>query len=74
MRVNSDRVAAVASLADDLGVGVARDVEQELKDYHREFDFVRDYFPETDIRTVDGTKKVDAVAKEIAKLLQGAAR
>jgi adenylate kinase family enzyme len=45
------------------------DLDQQLKDYHREFDFAREYFPEADIRDVDGTKKPDAVAKEISKLL-----
>jgi adenylate kinase len=47
-----------------------RDIEQELKDYHREFDFVRTYFPDADIRTVDATKKPADIAKEIRKLLQ----
>src|SRR4051812_934222 len=36
--------------------GQDRDLEQELKDYHREFDFLRQYFPSADIRSVDGTK------------------
>jgi adenylate kinase family enzyme len=46
------------------------DVDQRLKDYHREFDFARQYFPESDIREIDGTKKPAAVAKEIRALLQ----
>jgi adenylate kinase family enzyme len=50
--------------------GQKRDVEQELKDYHREFDFIREYFPSADIRSVDATKKPPAVAKQIRKLLQ----
>ncbi len=45
------------------------DVEQRLKDYHRELDFARVYFPEADIRDVDGTKKPAAVAKAIRGLL-----
>lgn len=45
------------------------DVEQRLKDYHRELDFVRVYFPEADIHTIDASKKPSAVAKEIRKLL-----
>jgi len=45
------------------------DLDQELTDYHREFDFAREYFPETDIRDVDGTKKPAIVAREIRKLL-----
>jgi adenylate kinase family enzyme len=48
-----------------------RDLDQELKDYHREFDFAREYFPETDIHDVDGSKKPSAVAAEIRKRLQG---
>jgi adenylate kinase len=46
------------------------DIEQELKDYHREFDFVRQYFSESDIHTVDGTKPPAQIAKQIRKLLQ----
>jgi adenylate kinase len=46
------------------------DLEQQFKDYHREFDFARVYFPQADIREVDGTKKPDAVSKEIRKLLK----
>jgi adenylate kinase family enzyme len=46
------------------------DLEQELKDYHREFDFIRTYFPEADIQTVDGTKSPSAVAKQIRNVIQ----
>ena len=46
------------------------DLEQQFKDYHREFDFACIYFPQADIRDVDGTKRPDAVAKEIRNLLQ----
>jgi len=45
------------------------DLEQQLKNYHREIELARDYFPEADIRDVDGTKKINEVAKEIRKLL-----
>jgi adenylate kinase family enzyme len=48
------------------------ELEQELKDYHREFDFLRTYFPEANIRTVDATKRRADVAKEIRKIVQGA--
>jgi len=48
----------------------AADIDQQLKDYHREFDFAKTYFPEADLQTVDGTKSPDAVAAEIHKLLQ----
>ena len=46
-----------------------RDIEQELKDYHREFDFIRTNFPDADIQTVDGTNSPAAVAKQIRKAL-----
>jgi adenylate kinase len=46
-----------------------QDVEQRLKDYHREFDFAQLYFPQADIHEVDGTKSAEAVAKEIQKVL-----
>jgi adenylate kinase len=47
-----------------------KDIDEQLKDYHRELDFARDYFPQADIHDVDGNKKIDAVAKEIGRLLQ----
>jgi len=46
------------------------DLEQELKDYHREFDLIRQYFLEADIRTADGTKPPAEVAKQIRKMLK----
>ncbi len=49
----------------------SRDVEQELKDYHREFDFVREYFPDADIRAVDATKQRANIEKEIRKIVEG---
>ncbi len=45
------------------------DLEQQLKNYHREFDFASAYFPQADIREIDGTKPPKTVAKEIRKLL-----
>ena len=45
------------------------DVEQGLKDYHRELDFVRTYFPQTRIHEIDGAKSAPQVAKEIRKAL-----
>jgi adenylate kinase len=45
------------------------ELDQQLKDYHREFDFAREYFQETDIQEIDGTKKPEEVAAEIRKLL-----
>ncbi len=54
--------------------GQSRDIEQELKDYHREFDFVSTYFPQADIRAVDATKKPAAVTKQIRKSLEKAGK
>lgn len=47
----------------------ATDIAQQLKDYHREFDFAYLYFPEAKIETVDGTKSREEVSAEIQKLL-----
>jgi adenylate kinase len=49
-----------------------QDVEQGLKDYHRELDFSRSYFPPNWIHEIDGTKPVPDVAKEIRKVLASA--
>ncbi len=48
----------------------AKDIDQGLKDYHREFDFAHLYFPQVDIHDVDGTKAPGKVAGEIRKLLK----
>lgn len=45
-------------------------VEQRLKDYHREMGFVRLYFPNADITTIDGTSKPGSVTKRIQKVLK----
>lgn len=45
-------------------------VEQRLKDYHREMDMVRLYFPEVEIITVDGTKSIKKVEKEVGDILK----
>jgi adenylate kinase len=45
------------------------EVEQGLKDYHRELDFAREYFPGAIIHTLDATQKPAAIAKLIRKLL-----
>ncbi len=45
------------------------DVEQRLKDYHREFDFAGLYFPQADIHKIDGTKSAANVARSIQKVL-----
>ena len=45
------------------------DVEQGLKDYHRELDFAQTYFPQANIHVIDGAKPVTEVAKGIRKAL-----
>ena len=44
-------------------------VEQDLKDYHREMDFIAVYFPQADIAKVDGDQRPDAVFGEIQQTL-----
>ncbi len=46
------------------------DVEQDLKDYHRELDFARAYFTQVTIHDIDGTAKPATVAKAIRALLK----
>jgi adenylate kinase len=45
-------------------------VEQDLKDYHRELDFVAVYFPQADIVAIDGNQKPGAVFRQIQKALK----
>ena len=45
------------------------DIEQHLQNYHRELDFARAYFPQADIREIDGNRKPGKVADDIRKLL-----
>jgi adenylate kinase len=45
-------------------------LEQDLKDYHREMDFIDAYFPEADIVRVDGAKKPNGVFKQIRQVLK----
>jgi adenylate kinase len=44
-------------------------IERRLKDYHRELDMIRDYYPEANIWTIDGTKPVAEVSKTVAAIL-----
>jgi adenylate kinase len=44
-------------------------IERRLKDYHREMDFVRSYYPEANIHTIDGTRPVAEVSKAIKTVL-----
>jgi adenylate kinase family enzyme len=45
-------------------------IEQDLKDYHREMDFISAYFPEADIIHIDGAKKPNGVFKQIRQVLK----
>ena len=49
--------------------GGSQDVEQGLKDYHRELDFAQTYFPQDRIHEIDGSKPARQVAKEIRRVL-----
>lgn len=44
-------------------------IEQRLKDYHRELDMVRAYYPQANIWTVDGTKTPAEVSKTIQAIV-----
>jgi adenylate kinase len=44
-------------------------IEQNLKDYHREMDFVAVYFPQADIVAIDGSKKPKGVFRQIQQAL-----
>jgi adenylate kinase len=44
-------------------------IEQDLKDYHRETDFLSAYFPEANIVKINAEKKPDAVFSEIRKVI-----
>jgi adenylate kinase len=45
-------------------------IEQRLKDYHREMDMIRAYYPEANIWTIDGTKSPAEVSKTIVSILE----
>ena len=44
-------------------------IARRLKDYHRELDMVRAYYPEANIWTIDGTRSVSEVSKTIQSIL-----
>jgi adenylate kinase len=44
-------------------------IERRLKDYHREMDMVRSYYPEANIWTIDGTLPPAEVSKTIQAIL-----
>ena len=45
------------------------DIEEQLQNYHRELDFARVYFPQADIRDVNGDQTPAKVAAAIGKVL-----
>jgi len=45
-------------------------IERRLKDYHRELDMVRDYYPRANIWTIDGTRSPDDVSRTIQVILR----
>jgi adenylate kinase len=47
-------------------------VEQRLKDFHREMDMLQLYFPDANLKRVDGTKSVKDVEAAVATLLKQA--
>lgn len=44
-------------------------LEQLIKDYHREFDMLKLYFPNAEIVTIDGRAKIPQVTKKIREVL-----
>jgi len=44
-------------------------IARRLKDYHREMDFIRSYYPEANIWTIDGTRSAVDVSKTIESIL-----
>jgi adenylate kinase len=45
-------------------------LQQDIKNYHREFDFAQLYFPATELHDVDGNRKIDQVTQEIRKVIE----
>lgn len=45
-------------------------IAARLKNYHRELDMIRDYYPKANIWTVDGAKPIKEVSETIEVLLQ----
>lgn len=48
----------------------ADEIERRLKDYHREMDMVRAYYPQANIWTIDGTKSPEYVSRTIQTILE----
>jgi adenylate kinase family enzyme len=47
----------------------AEQIEQDLKDYHRETDFLHAYFPEAEIVTIDASRSESQVFEQISKVI-----
>jgi adenylate kinase len=45
-------------------------IERRLKDYHRELDMIRDYYPQANIWTIDGTRPIVDVWRTIQVILR----
>ncbi len=45
-------------------------IAQRLKDYHRELDLVRAYYPKANIWTIDGTRSIAEVSKTIESIVR----
>jgi len=45
-------------------------IERRLKDYHRELDTIRDYYPRANIWTIDGTRSPVEVSRTIQVILR----
>jgi adenylate kinase family enzyme len=45
-------------------------IERRLKDYHRELDMIRDYYPEANLWKVDGTRPAADVSSTIEAILK----
>jgi adenylate kinase len=50
--------------------GTPGSLEQRLKDYHREMDLIRVYFPSAEIQTIDATPKISKVRKQVESALK----
>jgi adenylate kinase family enzyme len=44
-------------------------LEQNLKDYHREMDYVSSYFPQADIVQIDASQQEKAIFDQIHKAI-----
>jgi len=45
-------------------------IERRLKDYHRELDLIRDYYPQANIWTIDGTRPIVDVWRTVQVILR----